>query len=341
MEVDNKNQGKGASKQPADQDAVKAEREARRQAKLAKKHKNQDKNRNLPAESPPEVKENKKPMEAAAQSPKKSVNNPKHISENNKAGGSKQKNAVKPVANNAEAVSTKLEQLTLSKVADEQAMEKVDESTKKTLTKAERRAIQEAQRAAKAAKTATAAGSGPAAGQPQSNNQTPVNVKSPAAQKVPAKKEGPRKTPPKAVLRHRVKLFNHLYADETATPTNFVNSPSLPPAIVRLGVQYATGVVKGCNARCIAFLNTLKSVSLHVYDDLKLHFIQFIFFNQVIQNYETPAEKEFGRSFETSLKTYVDYLQSCRPIAVSVHNAVKYIRWQITQLPKNASDKEV
>lgn len=61
----------------------------------------------------------------------------------------------------------------------------------------------------------------------------------------------------------------------------------------------------------------------------------------MVQNYETPKEKEFGRSFEASLKSFVDYLQACRPVAVSVHNAVKYIRWQITQLPKNGSDKEV
>lgn len=67
----------------------------------------------------------------------------------------------------------------------------------------------------------------------------------------------------------------------------------------------------------------------------------FIYLLKVIKEYQTPSEKEFGRSFETALKNTVEYLQACRPVAVSVHNAVKHIRWQISQFPKGATDEQV
>lgn len=69
--------------------------------------------------------------------------------------------------------------------------------------------------------------------------------------------------------------------------------------------------------------------------------IQFICSMKVLKEYQTPSEKEFGRSFESALKTIVEYLQACRPVAVSVHNAVKHIRWQISQFPKGSTDEQV
>lgn len=296
-------------KDAVDRDKVKEEREARRLAKVAAKQKNQDQNRDLANVSPPsEVKVN--PMSVAPA--------PKKQQKQNAAAESK-----KPEASPAEAVTGKLEQLNISdkknakNAKDAENVKVGEDTTKKVLSKAERRAIQEAQRAAKAAKVTAPGGVKPA---------LKVQPKIVDSNVIPAKKgsvvkEISRKSPSKAsVGGHRVKLFNHLYTDESASPTNIVNSSAVPAPIIRLGVQYATGIVKGCNARCIAFLNAIKLV---------------------IKDYRTPAEKEFGRSLETSLKVYVDYLHSCRPIAVSVQNAVKYLRWQISQLPPGGTEEEV
>lgn len=61
---------------------------------------------------------------------------------------------------------------------------------------------------------------------------------------------------------------------------------------------------------------------------------------QVIEDYNTPSQKEFGRGLETILHTCVNYLQQCRPLSVSITNALKFIKWQISQLPANQSDAE-
>lgn len=58
--------------------------------------------------------------------------------------------------------------------------------------------------------------------------------------------------------QHKVKLFNHLYADKG--PENILNSNSIHPAIVKLGAQYANGNIVGSNARCIAFMERIKKV---------------------------------------------------------------------------------
>lgn len=58
---------------------------------------------------------------------------------------------------------------------------------------------------------------------------------------------------------HRVKLFNHLYADREL-PDNILNSANIHPSVIKLGAQYANRIVVGSNARCIAFMNTMKMV---------------------------------------------------------------------------------
>lgn len=56
---------------------------------------------------------------------------------------------------------------------------------------------------------------------------------------------------------NQVKLFNHLY---TERPKNVLLANNIHPSIVKLGAQYANRIVVGSNARCIAFMNTIKLV---------------------------------------------------------------------------------
>lgn len=116
-----------------------------------------------------------------------------------------------------------------------------------------------------------------------------------------------------------MKLFNHLVsADKDASL--FINDPQVHPSIARLGVQYAQRTIVGCNARCIAFLHALR---------------------QVVQDFETPAKKEFGRSLDAAVKHHVDHLHKCRPLAVSVFNAYKQFKNQLMQLPTDQPETEV
>lgn len=138
------------------------------------------------------------------------------------------------------------------------------------MSKSERRAIQEAQRAAKAQAVAQ-------------KNMTPkvkptsVNAKQatklPTDASVKATVNTTSVSPTKSIspmtkFRRindcKVRLFNHL--EKARQETNlFLNNPHIHPSIARLGEQYAQRTIVGSNARCIGFLNALKMVSYCMY----------------------------------------------------------------------------
>lgn len=62
---------------------------------------------------------------------------------------------------------------------------------------------------------------------------------------------------------------------------------------------------------------------------------------QLIRDYVTPAEKVFSRGLEAEIEPAMDYLQKCRPFAVSMTNALKYIKLIISQENSNDTDDQV
>ncbi|XP_052894901.1 translation initiation factor eIF-2B subunit delta [Anopheles moucheti] len=195
---------------------------------------------------------------------------------------------------------------------------------KPTLTKAERRAIQEAQRAAKAdAQQANKRDTAPAAGkqEPKKGQKVATEItktKAPAKKIVPTGGVGVTGIGGPPPRKHIVNLFNHLHQPKFAA-IDIVNSPTLHPAVTKLGIQYAKGAVVGSKARCLALLKVL---------------------NQLIQDYETPAEKEFGRSFEEVLNVSANHLQRCRPFSVSMTNALRHVKMYARQLDGKVSVSE-
>jgi len=126
---------------------------------------------------------------------------------------------------------------------------------------------------------------------------------------------------PVGALIHKVKLFNHLYIDDsislTAENKLKINSGKVHPSFIKLGIQMRNCVVSGSNARCLAFLYALK---------------------QTISDFLTPEHKHFPRSFEEHLAPAIDHLMACRPFSVSMINAHKYIMWHVKRLPNIISD---
>jgi translation initiation factor eIF-2B subunit delta len=61
----------------------------------------------------------------------------------------------------------------------------------------------------------------------------------------------------------------------------------------------------------------------------------------LIKDFTTPAEKAFSRALETEIQSSVEFLHKCRPLAVSVSNALKYIKLLISQENSQDSDDEV
>ncbi|XP_076678442.1 eukaryotic translation initiation factor 2B subunit delta isoform X2 [Andrena cerasifolii] len=188
------------------------------------------------------------------------------------------------------------------------------EGKSKAELRTERRAKQEAQRVAKQQglqeKNKVKSKEG-------SNNKSVVEITN--------ESNSPKKivTPKKSVRKensHELNLFKHLYHEREraniVVPS--VNS-DIHPAILRLGVQYAEKVIVGSNARCVALLATVK---------------------QLIRDFERPPQVDFIRGLEASLQKSVAYLHFCRPVAVSMQNALRHLKWQMTQLPSALSDAD-
>lgn len=348
----------------AERDKVKAEREARRKAKIASKQKLQDKSRDLPvgtddgekrkvestsgagsskvgkssAEAVPSQAPPTQAPTANATTPSPKVDSKSSAKRSNRKEQTHAKDASQRPndALDADKIANELVNMKIndeSKIPPVQPVSGVNfvKPEKKQLTKAERRAIQEAQRAAKAAKPAEkkTTTTAPASGK-KSTDESKVSSAGEKSRPSRPKESSPPKSSGKNAAaaaktvaskkshQHRVKLFNHLYSD--STPSTLLNSTVVHPAIVRLGEQYAGGIVKGCNARGVAFMGAIKAV---------------------IAEYETPSQKEFGRSLEDVIKTCGNFLQQCRPLAVSVTNAMKFIQFQLRQLPKTEADAKV
>ncbi|XP_052871948.1 translation initiation factor eIF-2B subunit delta [Anopheles cruzii] len=190
---------------------------------------------------------------------------------------------------------------------------------KKTLSKAERRAIQEAQRAAKFGTQQTKkleAIKPPVATRTQEDCAKKLSSTSGIAKPV-VRKIVPSVgvAPPR---KHIVNLFNHLHQPKMAA-AEVINSPTIHPVVTKLGIRYGGGTVAGSKARCLALLNVVK---------------------QLIHDYETPPEKEFCRSFEETLNSAVAYLQRCRPFSVSMTNALRHVKMNSRQLDAKLSDSE-
>ncbi|KAI0068970.1 IF-2B-domain-containing protein [Artomyces pyxidatus] len=201
------------------------------------------------------------------------------------------------------------------------------------MTKAERRELQERQRAAKAAKTAA----GPAAGTPTVNVKgggggklaQPSTPASPAPKKggtsqgaaqakalAAAVVTGPAKGAKDAkaaagvgediVGSRGLRIFSHFALQKTA---GHVAKGDVHPAIVRLGLMFAEFKVCGANARCIATLSVFK---------------------QVIQDYVTPQHNTLSRHLNTHLSVQISHLVSARPMSVTMGNAIRQLKLEIS-----------
>ncbi|KAL7135592.1 hypothetical protein ABFS83_11G108300 [Erythranthe nasuta] len=223
---------------------------------------------------------------------------------------------------------------------------------KEKTTKAERRAMQEAQRAAKAA----AKGEGGNAGVNSTNTVKSVKAvpqrkdNSPLA--APSEKKGgqpdkdkkkdaphPRmqfddenrveKAKKRSVVkqtesRNRVELFRHLpqYEHGTRLPdleSKFFQLNSVHPAVYKIGMQYLAGNISGGNNRCMAMLQA---------------------FQESIKDYSTPPEKALIRDLTAKINGYVSFLIECRPLSMSMGNAIRLLKTRIAKLPLSLSEAE-
>ncbi|TYH56838.1 hypothetical protein ES332_D08G048800v1 [Gossypium tomentosum] len=232
---------------------------------------------------------------------------------------------------------------------------------KEKTSKAERRALQEAQRAAKAAAKAEGTKASSAASKVvTSANTKPSKAAKSSSQKndgsqvAASEKKGGDRAPEKdrkkdaphprmqyddksrvekakkrAVVkqteaRNRVELFRHLpqYEHGTQLPdleTKFFELDPMHPAVYKVGLQYLSGDIRGGNARCIAMFQAFK---------------------EAIKDYSTPPEKTLIRDLAARISSYVSFLIECRPLSISMGNAIKFLKNRIAKLPLALSESE-
>ncbi|KAL1465166.1 hypothetical protein WDU94_004756, partial [Cyamophila willieti] len=292
-------------------DLVKAQREAKKAAKLATKHKSKEKAQGGDLTTQEDQTSTSSVLSEPAKTPKQT-------------GGGKKSAPVDKQTSKLVLPSTVPSSSVENK---ENHKSQTSEGKSKAQLKAERRATQEQQRQAKAAGQVEKSKTNEKSVKPKTEDSKPSGEKSVKPEILKTKDSNviankkrivestSVKTATATTLVHKVKLFNHLYRDNLS----ITQSSEVHPAIFRLGVKYATGVIRGSNARCVALLNAIK---------------------QMVCDYTTPSEKEYSRGFEERLGKAMSYLNKCRPHSVSMMNAVKHFKSHLTQLPNDITDTQ-
>lgn len=126
--------------------------------------------------------------------------------------------------------------------------------------------------------------------------------------------------------KNRVELFRHLpqFVHGLQLPALeekfFQEDPMHPhPAVYKVGLQYLTGDIVGGNARCLAMLSA---------------------FQEAIKDYTTPPEKSFVRDLTAKINSYISFLITCRPLSISMGNAIKFLKARIAKLAVTLSESE-
>ncbi|KAL1209203.1 hypothetical protein V5N11_015955 [Cardamine amara subsp. amara] len=239
-------------------------------------------------------------------------------------------------------------------VTTQSKKEKESKSLKEKTSKAERRAIQEAQRAAKAAakgegsrraEDSGRANPGKAAKQPQLKKEKLPVTSSVSEKKAAVEKERKMDVPQtqmqyddknrvekakkRAVVeqtesKNKVELFLHLPQYERGNQllnlsSNIFTLDTIHHAVYKVGLLHLAGDISGDNARCIAMLQA---------------------FQEAIQDYTTPPKKDLTMDLTAKINGYVSFLIECRPLSMSMGNAIRFLKNQIRKLPGNLSESE-
>ncbi|KAH7442381.1 hypothetical protein KP509_03G085900 [Ceratopteris richardii] len=126
--------------------------------------------------------------------------------------------------------------------------------------------------------------------------------------------------------KHRVELFRHLPqfvygAQLPSLEAKFFHDDAMHPhpAVYQVGLQYLTGDITGGNARCIAMLSAFK---------------------ELIKDYCTPRERTLIRDLTARVNNNVSFLTTCRPLCISMGNAIRFLKTRIAKLQLTLSESD-
>ncbi|KAI9796733.1 MAG: hypothetical protein M1825_006511 [Sarcosagium campestre] len=116
----------------------------------------------------------------------------------------------------------------------------------------------------------------------------------------------------------QVALFGHLYGQSRRTSIAGVDK-DVHPSVLAFGLQMSNYVICGSSARCIALL---------------------LVFKRVIESYTTPPGTTLTRHLTSHLSPQIDYLKSCRPLSISMGNAIRWLKLEISKVDISTPDED-
>ncbi|KAI4204546.1 MAG: hypothetical protein LQ350_001096 [Teloschistes chrysophthalmus] len=149
-------------------------------------------------------------------------------------------------------------------------------------------------------------------GSTTANIQKPLQIR-PSQQPAPAPVPEPRKSEAK-----KVAFLSHLYGAPRRTTIAGAHK-DIHPSVLALGLQMSNYVVCGSNARCVSTL---------------------LAFKKVINAYTTPPGTSLPRHLALHLSTQIDYLVSCRPLSISMGNAIRWLKLAISTIDPDTAESQ-
>ncbi|KAL8770517.1 MAG: hypothetical protein Q9209_003773 [Squamulea sp. 1 TL-2023] len=134
----------------------------------------------------------------------------------------------------------------------------------------------------------------------------------------PGQQYGPTtEVEPKKELQ-KLAFLSHLYGIPRRTSISGAGK-DVHPSILALGIQMSNYTICGSNARCVSTL---------------------LIFKEVIDAYTTPLGTSLPRHLTLHLSAQIDYLVSCRPLSVSMGNAIRWLKMAISTIDPDTPEDQ-
>ncbi|KAH6680231.1 hypothetical protein B0J14DRAFT_578124 [Halenospora varia] len=194
------------------------------------------------------------------------------------------------------------------------------------LSGAELKKQKQAEKAARRAQAIQGKQAVPAVATPAQNNEAQKSGKgqqkrrgSTSGPGVPIRSKTPVVAPAPVVPKKEdktVEFFRHLYKPRMTSIAGA--SKDVHPAVLALGLQMSNYTICGSCARLVATLHAFK---------------------RVIESYTTPPGNSLTRHLTSHvLSPQIEYLASCRPLSISMGNAIRWLKLEISKVDINTPD---
>lgn len=142
-------------------------------------------------------------------------------------------------------------------------------------------------------------------------------VNQPSQQKI-VKKQINEEIKPKKTIGLFSHLENKSQRQETLL-TNLQINKTIHPLILKLTLKYSSYSIVGSIERCRSMLLTFKNV---------------------IKDYQTPENTTLTRNLTNYLSLQIDYLKTARPLSITMGNAIRWLKQEISVIPIDLPELE-